>query len=65
MRVAVPRSQYVWLRTWGLRLIFFFAYAMMMLTISEQGRIIHTQQMLIRQLYQNVVELTKARLSRH
>ncbi len=64
VRAAVPRARYVWLRTRGLRLIFFFAYAMMMLTIFEQGRIIHAQQMLIRQLYQNSVELAKARLSR-
>ena len=64
MSVSVPRCRYVWLRTRGLRLIFFFAYAMMMLTIFEQGRIIHTQQILIRQLYQNSVELSKARLSR-
>ena len=57
----VPRGRYCWLRTRGLRLIFFFAYAMMMLTILEQGRIIHAQQMLIRQLYPDSVELTSAK----
>jgi len=61
---AVSRARYAWLRTRGLRLIFFFAYAMMVLTILEQGRIIQAQQMLIRQLYPDSVELAKARLNR-
>ena len=59
----VSRTRYAWLRTHGLRLIFFFAYAMLVLTIFEQGRITQAQQMLIRQLYPDSVELTKARLS--
>ena len=64
MTAAVSRARYAWLRTRGLRLIFFFAYAMMVLTILEQGRIIQAQQMLIRQLYPDSVELAKARLNR-
>ena len=62
MTAADSRARYAWLRTRGLRLIFFFAYAMLVLTILEQGRIIGAQQMLIRQLYPDSVELTKARL---
>jgi len=61
---AVSRARFAWLRTRGLRLIFFFAYAMLMLTILEQGHIIQAQQTLIRQLYPDSVELTKARLHR-
>ena len=64
MTAAVCRARFAWLRTRGLRLIFFFAYAMLMLTIFEQGRIIQAQQMLIRQLYPDSVALTKARLHR-
>ena len=60
---AVPRVRSSWLRTRGLRLIFFIAYAMMLLMIREQGRIIQVQQMLIRQLYADSVELARARLS--
>jgi len=60
---AVSRARFAWLRTRGLRLIFFFAYVMLMLTILEQGRIIQAQQTLIRQLYPDSVELTKARLN--
>jgi len=60
---AVSRARFAWLRTRGLRVIFFFAYAMLLLTILEQGRIIQAQQMLIRQLYPDSVELMKARLS--
>ena len=63
MTAAVSRARFAWLRTRGLRVIFFFAYAMLLLTILEQGRIIQAQQMLIRQLYPDSVELTKARLS--
>jgi len=59
---AASCARFAWLRTRGLRLIFFFAYAMLMLTILEQGRIIQAQQTLIRQLYPDSVELTKARL---
>jgi len=63
MATAVP-PRFGWLRTRGLRLIFFFAYILMMLMIVEQGRIIHAQQMLIRQLYPDSMELhsTRARL---
>jgi hypothetical protein len=60
---ALSRVRYAWLRTRGLRLIFFFAYAMLMLTILEQGRIIQAQRMLIRQLYPDSVELTRAHLN--
>ena len=63
MTAAVSRARFAWLRTRGLRVIFFFAYAMLLLTILEQGRIIQAQQMLIRQLYPDSVELMKARLS--
>ena len=63
MTAAVSRARFAWLRTRGLRLIFFFAYVMLMLTILEQGRIIQAQQTLIRQLYPDSVELTKARLN--
>ena len=63
MTAAVSRARFAWLRTRGLRLIFFFAYVMLMLTIVEQGRIIQAQQTLIRQLYPDSVELTKARLN--
>ena len=61
--VATPvrNPRYSWLRTHGLRLIFFFAYAMMMLTILEQGRIIQAQQVLIRQLYPDSVKLGSAK----
>lgn len=61
--MATPDKQrpYSWLRTHGLRLIFFFAYAMMMLTIFEQGRIIQAQQTLIRLLYPDSVALTSVR----
>jgi len=61
--VAVSRVRYTWLRTRGLRLIFFFAYALLALTILEQGRVIQAQRMLIRQLYPDSVELTRARLN--
>ncbi|HYN14722.1 MAG TPA: hypothetical protein VES66_02915 [Terriglobales bacterium] len=61
MAAPTPDAPYSWLRTRGLRLIFFFAYAMMMLMIFEQGRIIQAQQMLIRQLYPDSVELTSAK----
>lgn len=60
---AVPRVRYIWLRTRGLPLVFFIAYALMLLMIREQGRIIQVQQMLIRQLYADSVELARARLS--
>ena len=63
MTAAASRARFAWLRTRGLRLIFFFAYVMLMLTIVEQGRIIQAQQTLIRQLYPDSVELTKARLN--
>jgi hypothetical protein len=53
--------RYSWLRAHGLRLIFFFAYIMMMLTIWEQGRTIEAQQTLIRQLYPDSMELTSVR----
>ena len=58
---AAPHARFGWLRTRGLRLIFFFAYALMVLMILEQGRIIQAQQMLIRQLYPDSVELNSAR----
>ena len=54
-------QRYFGLRTPGLRLIFFFAYIMMMLMILEQGRIIQAQQTLIRQLYPDSAELTSAK----
>lgn len=63
MKAAASRARYAWLRTRGLRLIFFFAYAMLVLTLLEQGRTIQAQRMLIRHLYRDSVELTKARLS--
>lgn len=63
MTAPVSRARFAWLRTRGLQLIFLFAYVMLMLTILEQGRIIQAQQMLIRQLYPDSVELTKARLN--
>lgn len=50
-----------WLRNHGLRLIFFFAYAMMILTIFEQGRTIQAQQMLIRQLFPDSMKLTSVK----
>ena len=62
MTLAASQARFGWLRTRGLRLIFFFAYAMMMLTILEQGRIIHAQQMLIRQLYVDSLELNSVRV---
>ena len=62
---AAPQSRFGWLRTRGLRLIFFFAYALMVLMILEQGRIIHAQQTLIRQLYPDSVELNSARARLH
>jgi hypothetical protein len=58
---SAQNQPYFWLRSHGLRLIFFFAYAMMMLTIFEQGRIIQAQRTLIRQLYADSVELTSAK----
>lgn len=61
MATPAQSRSYSWLRTHGLRLIFFFAYAMMILTIFEQGRIIRAQQMLIRQLFPDSVELTAAK----
>jgi hypothetical protein len=61
MTIATPQTRFGWLRTSGLRLIFFFAYALMALMILEQGRIIHAQQMLIRQLYPDSMELNSAR----
>jgi len=63
LKAAASCARYAWLRTRGLRLILFFAYAMLALTILEQGRIIQAQQRLIRHLYMDSVELTKARLS--
>ena len=63
MTAAPSRPRYAWLRNRGLRLIFFFAYAMLVLMIFEQGRIIQAQQTLIRQLYLDSVDLTKARLN--
>jgi len=62
MTTATHPAHFGWLRTCGLRLIFFFAYALMVLMILEQGRIIHAQQMLIRQLYPDSVELSSARV---
>jgi hypothetical protein len=66
LTTPAPPPPYSWLRSVGLRVIFFFAYAMMMLMIVEQGRIIRAQQMLIRQLYPDSVELNaiKARQAR-
>ena len=61
MTLAASQARFGWLRTRGLRLIFFFAYALMVLMILEQGRIIQAQQMLIRQLYPDSVELNSAR----
>jgi hypothetical protein len=58
---AVPQLRFPWLRSYGLRLIFFFAYAMMMLLIVEQGRVIEAQRMLIRQLYPDSVQLSSLR----
>ena len=63
MTAALSRVRYAWLRTRGLRLIFFFVYGLLVLTILEQGRIIQAQQMLIRQLYPDSVELTRAHLN--
>ena len=65
MVVPTPDTPYYWLRTRGLRVVFFFAYTMLMLVIFEQGRVIQAQQRLIRRLYPDSVELTyaKARLS--
>ena len=62
MTTAAPYVRFGWLRTHGLRLIFFFAYALMMLMILEQGRVIHAQQMLIRQLYADSLELNSVRM---
>ena len=62
MTIAAPQTRLGWLRTHGLRLIFFFAYALMMLMILEQGRVIHAQQMLIRQLYADSLELNSVRM---
>jgi hypothetical protein len=59
--VTVPR--FAWLRTRGLRLIFVFAYAMLVLTVLEQGRVIQAQQKLIRQLYPDSAELARARMN--
>ena len=63
--MPTAHTPYHWLRTRGLRVIFFFAYTMLMLMIFEQGRVIQAQQKLIRRLYPDSVELTyaKARLS--
>jgi len=63
LTAAPSRPRYAWLCNRGLRLIFFFAYAMLVLMIFEQGRIIQAQQTLIRQLYLDSVDLTKARLN--
>ena len=65
MTAPMPCVRYAWLRTRGLRLIFFFAYAMLALTILEQGRIIQAQQKLIRQLYPDSVEWSRVRLNHH
>jgi len=65
MTLAASQARFGWLRTRGLRLIFFFAYALMVLMILEQGRIIHAQQMLIRQLYPDSVELNSNRARLH
>jgi len=60
--VSISKARLGWLRTRGLRLIFFFAYAMMMLMIYEQGEVIHAQQMLIRQLFPDSVALNSAKM---
>ena len=62
--MTVPGTRLAWFRTRGLRLIFFFAYAMLVLTIVEQGRMIQAQQTLIRQLYPDSAELARARINR-
>ena len=63
--MAAPYARFSWFRTRGLRLISFIAYALMVLMILEQGRIIHAQQMLIRQLYPDNLELNSARVRQH
>ena len=65
MATTAPYARFSWLRTRGLRLIFFIAYALMVLMILEQGRIIHAQRMLIRQLYPDNVALNSARVRQH
>ena len=65
MRAPIPCVRYAWLRTRGLRLVFFFAYAMLALTVVEQGRIIQAQQTLIRQLYPDSAEWARVRLNQH
>ena len=65
MTAAVSRVRDAWLRNRGLRLIFFFAYAMLVLTVVEQGRIIQAQQTLIRQLYPDSAEWARVRLNQH
>ena len=65
MTAPMPCARYTWLRTRGLRLIFFFAYAMLVLTVVEQGRIIQAQQTLIRQLYPDSAEWARVRLNQH
>jgi len=63
---AVSQTRFGWLRTRGLRLIFFVAYGLMVLLIVEQGRVIQAQQTLIRQLYPDSVKLNSARMqARH
>ena len=64
MRAPAANSPLLWLRTVGRRRVFLFAYALLMLTILEQGRMIRAQQILIRQLYPDSLELSHVKAHR-
>jgi hypothetical protein len=52
-----PNPSGVWLRNHGLKLIFVFTYALLLVMIFEQGHVISEQQKLIRDLYTDSAKL--------
>jgi hypothetical protein len=54
---SVPTTSGVWLRHYGLKLVFLFTYVILLVMIFEQGRIISEQQKLIRDLYPDSAKL--------
>lgn len=47
----------VWLRNYGLKLVFAFTYGLLLMMIFEQGHVIREQQKLIRDLYTDSAKL--------
>ena len=54
----VPHTSFAWLRRNGVTFALLLAYLVMSLLVVEQGRVIDSQQKLIRLLYSDSWELT-------